>query len=328
MRPTADLKLNRRLTAWLPRLFGLALFAILLFRLDLRQVQQVIHEANLFLIVASVLAVVPLILVKTVRWQGILRSQAVQFRLWPAFMAYFGSLFIGFLTPGRLGEFVKAIYVSQACKVSSAKAFSSVLADRLFDLYALLLVGGMALLTLTTGKTGVSVLLGTIVLVTAPIILFLNNTTYSWLQYARSKLGYLGQWLLVPDGWLQEVRLGLRQLTLSRSLAAIGLTTFAYIIFFGQCYLLALALKLPAGFVSISYAVALGSLVTLLPISISGLGTREAAMIAYLGTIGVSAEAALGFSLLIFLTFYISGGLMGSVAWWIKPVALLRTNTT
>ena len=62
--------------------------------------------------------------------------------------------------------------------------------------------------------------------------------------------------------------------------------------------------------------------VTLLPISISGLGTREAAIVAYLGTIGVPAEAALGFSLLVFVTFYVGGGLMGAAAWWVKPVPL------
>jgi uncharacterized protein (TIRG00374 family) len=322
MKLAADPKLNRRLTAWLPRLLGLALLALLLLRLDLRQVQQVIREANLLLTMASILAVVPLILVKTIRWQGILRSQAVQFRLWPAFMAYFGSLFIGLLTPGRLGEFVKALHVSQGCKVPSARAFSSVLADRLLDLYALLLVSCLALLSLATGRVGTSVILGSIAMTTIPIVLFLNKITYSWLQHTASKLGRPGQRLFAPGGWLYEMRLGLRQLTFSGLLAASGLTVFAYLIFFGQCYLLALALKLPVGFVPVSYAVALGSLVTLLPISISGLGTREAAMIAYLGTVGVSAEAALGFSLFVFLTFYVAGGLMGSVAWWIKPIDL------
>ena len=92
----------------------------------------------------------------------------------------------------------------------------------------------------------------------------------------------------------------------------------------GRCYLLALALGLKTSFIQISFAVALGSLVTLLPISISGLGTREAAIVAYLGTAGVPAEMALSFSLLVFLTFYVAGGLMGAVAWWVKPIQIKR----
>ncbi len=43
-------------------------------------------------------------------------------------------------------------------------------------------------------------------------------------------------------------------------------------------------------------------------------------MIAYLGTAGISSEAALGFSLLVFFTFYICGGLIGLFAWLIKPI--------
>jgi uncharacterized protein (TIRG00374 family) len=314
-------KRKQSFIAWAPRLLGLILLVVLLTRLDLHQVYQTLRQANPFLMIVAVLVIIPLILVKTIRWQVILRSQDIRFALWPAFLAYFGSLFIGLLTPGRLGEFVKAIHVSRAGQVSAARAFSSVLADRLFDLYALLCVGGMALLTLTAGKTGFGVVLGAMALITVPITLFLNETTFGWLQRSGSKwCGPVAQRLFGSSGWLQEIREGLCQLTWSKLMMTIGLTALAYLIFFGQGYLLALALKLPVGFGPISYAIALGSLVTLLPISISGLGTREAAMIAYLSTVGIAAEAALSFSLLVFLIFYIGGGLIGAIAWWIKPV--------
>ena len=45
-------------------------------------------------------------------------------------------------------------------------------------------------------------------------------------------------------------------------------------------------------------------------------------MVAYLGMVGVPAEVALSFSLLVFVTFYVAGGLMGALAWWVKPVTL------
>ena len=326
MKPSVVPKSRQWLGAWAPKLLGLLLLAVLVARLDLGQLREIIREADLPLVVISVLAIVPLIFVKTIRWQGILRSQSVQFQTWPAFLAYFGSLFVGFLTPGRLGEFVKAMHVSQDCGVSSAQAFSSVLADRLFDLHVLLLVGGAALLTLTVSNTQMVALTGSALLLTLPLVLFLNDTTFGWLQQAGLRLGHLGRKLLATGSWLPEMRLGLRQLRWSWLLAASALTVLAYTIFFGQCYLLALALGLNTSFVQISFAVTLGSLMTLLPISISGLGTREAAIVAYLGTVGVPYEAALGFSLLVFATFYVAGGLMGAVAWWMKPIPLDRAQ--
>lgn len=45
-------------------------------------------------------------------------------------------------------------------------------------------------------------------------------------------------------------------------------------------------------------------------------------MIVCLGTVDVKAEAILDFALLVFGTFYVAGGLMRAIAWWVKPVPL------
>ena len=312
---------KQKRSTWLFRLLGLVLLGILLARLDIAQVRAILRQADGRLVALSVLAVIPLIFVKTIRWRGILRAQMIDYSLYPAFLSYFGSLFIGFLTPGRLGEFVKALHVSRDRNVPLALSFTSVLADRLFDLYALLLVGLAALFTLTAGPARFITLLGLLGL-TLSLVVLLNNTLFGWLQQLGLRLGQVGQKLFGPENWLLQIRAGLRQLRGHRLWLAIGLTIVAYLIFFGQCYLLALALDLPIDFLTVSYAIALGSLVTLLPLSISGLGTREATIMAYLSTLGISAEAGLSFSLLVFATFYLGGGLMGAVAWWLKPAPL------
>jgi hypothetical protein len=264
----------------------------------------------------------PMVLFKSLRWQSLMRSQHIQYTATDAYFAYFGSIFIGFLTPGRLGEFVKALHVSRDCDVSLARAFSSVLVDRLYDLYLLLIVGSAALLTLVHSGTELLTLAASLAVLTLPLALFLNSTTFAMAQRFGGQLGGVGQQIFAADGWLAEMRAGMRQLSLFSALLSAGFTVLAYGIFFGQCYLLALALNMPLSYIQVSYAVAIGSLVTLLPISISGLGTREAAIIAYLGTAGIPSEQALGFSLLVFATFYVSGGLLGAVAWWIKPAPL------
>lgn len=308
------------------RLLGIGLLGVLIVRLDLTRVWDVLRTANVALILLAVVGVFPLIWVKTVRWQGILRAQAVRLAIWPALLAYFGSLFIGFLTPGRLGEFIKAIHVNRDCDISLTQAFSSVLADRLFDLYALLVVGSAGLLTLALEDAETFVLAGLVLLLTIPLALFLNNTGFSWLQRIGKRLGSPGRKLFSADGVLVGMRAGLCCLTFKWVLWAVILTVLAYGIFFGQCYLLARSLNLEVGFIPMMFAVACGSLITLVPISISGIGTREAAMIAYLNSAGVSAEAALSFSLLVFVTFYVAGGLIGALAWWIKPIPFTRSQ--
>ena len=312
---------KRKRWTWALRLVGLALLAVLLYRLDLRQVYLLLRQARLPLVAVAILLTVPLIWLKTVRWQIILKAQGVRYGGMSAFLAYFGSLFIGFLTPGRLGEFVKAFPVQQECGAPLPLTFSSVLADRLFDLFALLAVGALAILTLSVA--GTSAILGVLALaalVIVPLLLFLNPAAFGLVQRWGLRWGKMGDRLFGPQGWLTEIHRSLRRLTPLALLASVLLTVLAYAVFFGQTYLLALSLSLDASVVTIAYAVALGSLITLLPISISGLGTREAVMIAYLGTAGIASEAALGFSLLVFFTFYVCGGLMGLIAWLIKPI--------
>lgn len=312
---------------WL-RLIGLALLLFLLWQIDVRQLVTVLTQVAPLPLGVAILLNIPQISLKACRWRWLLRAQQTQYGIWAATLSYFGSIFIGLLTPGRLGEFVKAMHVNQDCDVAMGQAFSSVLADRLFDLYALLVVGGAALLSLTAWRDSNSVLGLALLalLLTLPLAVFLHEGVFGRIRMMGSYLGRPGWWLFASQGWLLELRNGLRQLSLPWLLAAVGMTVLAYTIFFGQCYLLALAVGLKTGFVQVSFAVALGSLVTLLPISISGLGTREAAMIVYLGVVGVPAEAALGFSLLVFVTFYVAGGLLGAVAWWMKPVQLPITR--
>lgn len=302
------------------RLLGLALLVFLLTRVDLAQIGRLLLTVNPLLLVVAVLLNLPQIGVKAARWRRLLRTQGIDYGLKDAQLAYFSSIFIGLLTPARLGEFIKAVYVSRDCDVSAGQAFASVLVDRLFDLYMLLFVGGTALLTLGGEGGELLAVVVAMLALTVPVALFINEAAFAWIRGIGQRFGRLGQRLFAETGWLLDMRRGLLQLGWLSLGGAVISTVIAYTLFFGQCYLLALALELPVGFAPVSFAVAVGSLITLLPISISGLGTREAAIIAYLGTVNVPAEAALSFSLLVFATFYIAGGLMGAAAWWLKPV--------
>jgi hypothetical protein len=312
-------KLSQQKISW-SRLIGPALLIVLLWQVDVSTLSELARDLNKPLIFLVLVLHFPLVWFKSLRWQHLLWTQQIQYSLRNAYLAYFGSLFIGLLTPGRLGEFVKAVHVSRDCDVPLSFATASVLTDRLFDLYILLVFGGAALLALAPGNLEILALLASTALLTLPLLLFFNDQAFAY------GTNLFSRWRSVMVHkvlhWIGEMRRGMRMLSWQGALLAALFTLLAYGIFFGQCFLLARALNLPLSFVNTSYAVALGSLVTLIPISISGLGTREAAIIAYLGTLGLTAEAALSFSLLVFLTFYLGSGLLGALAWWIKPVPI------
>jgi len=315
---------------WL-RFLGVGLLFLLIWWINPTKLIDVLEKANIIIIIIAVILTLPQIIIKSYRWQIMLRSQNIQYSLWNATLAYYGSLFIGLLTPGRFGEFIKASHVSLDCNVSSGKALSSVLADRLFDLYILILFGCITLVSFSDLNDiyMAGLVLFMVICLTVGFVLFISDSGFSWLNklfvYAIRQGILKDTWLerfLGSESWLVKMRAGFRLLSATTLLICSLLTLLTYGIFFFQCYLLALALGMRVTFVTVMSAVSLGSLVTLLPVSISGLGTREASIVAYLGKVGVPAESALSFSLLVFITFYIVGGLLGAVAWWLKPVPL------
>ncbi len=310
-------------SGWL-RIAGLLLLGFLIWKLDAATAFTAIQKTQPSFLIAAILLNIPQIFLKALRWRFLMQAQEIQYPISSSALAYFGSIFIGLLTPGRLGEFVKTIHVSRDCGIPSARAFSSVLVDRLFDLYALLLFGAAALFSTTQQQSKSLLFLESALLLILPLLAILHRGTFERLQSLANKAGKIGVKLFGEGSWIYELRSYLISLRWTHVLIASIFTACAYAMFFGQCYLLARGMNLKIPFLTICFAVSLGSLVTLIPISISGLGTREAAMIAYLGQHGISPELSLGYSLLVFITFYLAGGLIGAIAWVIKPAPLTR----
>lgn len=85
-----------------------------------------------------------------------------------------------------------------------------------------------------------------------------------------------------------------------------GGAAFGYAVFIYLCYLLsalcdarALKLELPAGYLMMSYL--MGSLVSVLPISVAGIGTRDILFVFLMRLVSVAPEAAVALSVLGFL---------------------------
>jgi uncharacterized membrane protein YbhN (UPF0104 family) len=91
------------------------------------------------------------------------------------------------------------------------------------------------------------------------------------------------------------------------------------------CFSVSKALDLPLGLPIVFAFISLVDLIRLLPISIGGLGVREWMLIGLLGSVGVSREQALTFSILAFAPIYlnaIAGGII-----YVSRARLTRKET-
>ena len=108
-----------------------------MFTIDISFLLEEIYRVNTSLIILALIINIPHLFIKSFRWNFLLKQQKIFINPIETFMAYLSSLYIGYITPGRLGEFVKVIYLKSNRGISLSKGFSSVLIDRIFDLYLL-----------------------------------------------------------------------------------------------------------------------------------------------------------------------------------------------
>jgi len=307
------------------RLIGVVLLAVILLNIDFAKVLTILSKANLWLAGGALLLLIPLIFIKAIRWRLLLETQEIKFSLLDAFLVYFIGLFVGSVTPGRLGDFIKIAYVKEKGE-SGTKAFTTVLLDRVFDLGFFVLIGYASLIVFLF-ESGQASLESTLLLIVAPFVLlalFLASKNY--FNYLLKKIVVF----MTPDGLSVKVKnkyklfiTSFKTLNAGNISAVTSLTLLGWSVYFFQMYLFAIAIGINLPFSYIALVVSLAGFLVLLPISISGIGTRDALFIFMLTPLGVSAEAAVGFSFLI-LMVYLFSALLGGSFFILKPISPKR----
>jgi len=302
------------------KFLGIIIFVVILWKIDLGELIRVLSQIKIFFFVCALALVFPLLFIKSLRWNFLLKKQGISYHLSGTYMVYMSSLYFGFITPGRLGEFIKAFYVKQDKGVSVSRGMSSVLVDRMFDMYVLLLVGTFGLWKFNVlGKLTLTYLIILILIVLLPLLL-LNR------RIMKKPVGLLYRIALIKK---HEDRIknsfndfydGINELVNTGLIFTFLLTCLSYLLFFFQCYLLLNSLDISIDFLNITLIMGVSNLISLIPLSISGLGTRDAVLIFFFSLLGFNPELAVSYAFLVFLNFFVFGGLLGAVAWWLKPL--------
>lgn len=313
------------------KIIGLIILCIILSKIELSKLISTFSEVKISLLIFAISLNIPQIFFKSFRWNQLLKKQYILYNLKESFLIYYGSIYVGIITPGRIGElFIKALYLKTEKSISISKGMSSIIVDRLFDMYLLFILGILGIWKLGIWKLDIwkfnlfgkvsngSIILIIIIMFALPILFNRNlwgkffGLLYNSVVLKKVK-GEIGENLAdFYDGINQLISRGL--------FFSSFLTCLSYLIFFMQCYFIVIAMGVSINFITITLFMAISNLITFIPISISGIGTRDAALIYLFSLIGLKAELAVVYSFLIFFTFFIINGLMGFFCWVAKPV--------
>lgn len=318
----------RKYLPWLLRLLGPALLVLFLAQSDFGKLSEILRGAKLWPVIFSLLLLPPFLIVKAWRWVRLLREMGISLPLRTAVGLYIVGIFLGTTTPGQAGDLVKAWYLRDRGE-PLAPALLSVVLDRLFDLLvmaALATLGIFALGQLLPSRelqTALVVAMG--LGLTALAVVLIGQGPRQWLLTGPIARLAPQRLRAALTSWSEQ----LASLTLRpRLLAEVGLASLVSAFFtFYRLWLLfdALYLNRVPLYVVVGVS-ALIAVLQVLPISIAGVGVRDAALIAVLAPYSYSAEQALSLSAL-FLLINLQHIVVGFIVSFWFPLGKLQPDT-
>lgn len=284
------------------RLTGIVIFIIILTQIDLSELWDQLLTADPLLFFLGFVFQVLLLVLKAFRWYLLNPGARLERNFLQSFGEFFESYAIGVVTPGRMGEMVKAGYSGKRTGIVGSGL--RVLVERGLDVGFFLLVAGgsIAIASLVEISPlwgwlllllGSGIILVAISLLVSPGALRLVNSLFLRYRVLREPVTYSGQ--KYTDNLLIVI------LSLGSNLS-----------YFVSCYFLGLAVSMEASFLYLSGGVAIAGMLNMLPVTVMGLGTRELTFI-YVFNEFIRPKV-LAFSGLVFLVAQVGGGLISLIA--------------
>jgi uncharacterized protein (TIRG00374 family) len=287
-------------TRWLLKLLGPALLVALVLTTEVDAIADVLRKADPVRFAQATACWVAIAALKAWRWQQLLAAQAIPLPYTKALHWYVAGLFLGGVSPGRLGELVKVSFIRDLGHPMGRALFSSVL-DRLFDLLVLpmVAVAGMGLYgTVFKDELEVGGLALAVVVVGALVAWRASGLIRAVLAIPVR--------LLMPKQMQAEANLTVDDFFLEFHTISMAdwmkhgiLTAVCWVIYGGAAVLLADGLGLAVNPVWIGVAVLAAALAGLVPITVSGIGTRDAVLAGFFARVGAGTAPAIALSTLL-----------------------------
>lgn len=250
------------------------------------------------------------------RWHLLLKVQGIHLSFGRVLQLFMIGVFFNVFLPGAVGgDVVKIYYLLKETKGQQAAAFLTVLMDRLLGLVALIgitavLLGPHYKEFLETPATRALLLTLLFIMANAVglIVFSVVITAFGWINKLPARLP--GRDKLVE----MSLAYSLYGRAWKASLAGIGLSALAHVLFFTTFYFSSRAFTDAVTWLNMMAVMPIVAVITSLPISISGVGVREGLFEKLLGDLhGVPSDTAVLISLtgfLIIVAWSAAGGLI------------------
>lgn len=254
--------------------------------------------------------VLPLIyIMQAWKWHKILEIQGLHVPFWQLMKVHLIGVFYGTLTPGRAGSLLKAIYLKKLINKPAMELTSSVMLERLLDFLCVCALAAVGAFFFVQSSRNI------IIPITIVLLVFIIGT--SIIMSKRTFICLMDFFsFLIPKKFKlkidEYVDSFYRRMISKRQLlypAILTLITWG-VIYFGS-YTIALSLDVHINWFVFISLFSLATIISLIPITISGIGTRELVLINLLAPLGVPRKITFIISIMSVAIFLLIPSFIG-----------------
>ncbi len=306
--------MSKRIWTILRFTVAIAIIVFLFTKINIQDVLNSLITAKLHYVIPAVIFTLLAWAVTSYRLKYFSALNGLYISTFQAFEINLSTIFYGLFLPGGnvTGGIIKFYKLSRKDNKLS-EAFISLALERVFATVALCLVGLFFWILSFPKDLSIYVLFMIFILISLTcfcLLLFIdrNQRIIKWLLslvnsvYESQKLNRFADSLS-----------GLGKLSYKTLLFMIEISLASQLINVVVFFLLLKSIDIDISIITIAWIRSLVVLVTMIPISISGMGLREASFIILLGTFGVSDSSAFAYSILVFAVTRIVPGLLGGL---------------
>jgi uncharacterized protein (TIRG00374 family) len=311
---TSNSKKTRKLTVIVFRIFVASVILFFIFnKIPISEVGSAMGQTNLRYAFAAFFMTFLAHVGASFRLKKLCELQNIKLSVFEVFKINTSSRFYGLFLPG--GNFTGIairFYRLSVFKKKYTEAIFAMICDRIYATISLCIVGVLFWIMELPNESESYFKLMIIVLVGLIVVLILmtlmkpvsiQSTLIGWLS--RFKFGKIQLPIKLTE--YQP------QLPSSTMTAMFLLSCLIHIFGIISYYLICVALGLNLSFVSIGWIRSAVILATMIPVSISGIGLREGAMVLLLSIYNIQADDALAFSFIIFSVTVLGIGIIGGI---------------
>ncbi|MFH1409230.1 MAG: lysylphosphatidylglycerol synthase transmembrane domain-containing protein [Nanoarchaeota archaeon] len=291
-------------------LIGIVILAVLFLKLDLSSMAKIISGISWQYFLLAILTIPFIALLRGYRYQLTIKAVSLSYPLKNSVHDYLLGMGVGALTPGRIGNFIRVPILKKAVKTTTERALVAVFMDNILDILLLSFVGGIGIIILFI-KWQVA-LLSLEWLITGLFLFLLALFSYLFRASLFRRFEHILEkaTIIIPQKYRSGLKGRVKELhqmfkEMEKHIAAIAwafivnLMNWVFVTLAG--FFIARSLGLDITVLFVFAVISISAFVAALPISIFGLGTREATIIAIFSLVEIPAEFGLAFSLLVAL---------------------------